>query len=138
MKPIEASRALPTASDVSDVLCPLALQKLHKIIGGNNDVFAELIDMFLEDAPTFLENMRQAVKQGAAADLRLAAHSLKSNSAEFGATALCELCRELEAMGKENTLEGAAEKVSQAEVLYEQVQAALIDVREALAKKPGK
>jgi HPt (histidine-containing phosphotransfer) domain-containing protein len=138
MKPIEASRPPPAAFNVSDVLYPLTLQKLHKIVGENNDVFTELIDMFLEDAPTLLENMRQAVIQGAAEDLRFAAHSLKSSSAEFGATALCELCRELEAMGKENTLVGAAEKVSQAEALYERVQAALIDIREALAAKPGK
>ncbi len=132
MKAIETHLAPPTAVDVSDVLCLPTIQKLYEITRGNNDVLVELIDLFLEDAPTFLENMRQAVIQDAAADLRLAAHSLKSNSAEFGATALCELCRDLEAMGKENELQGATEKVNQAETLYQQVQAALAIIRESL------
>ena len=37
--------------------------------------------------------MREGVEHSKAADLRIAAHSLKSNSADFGAETLRELCR---------------------------------------------
>jgi class 3 adenylate cyclase len=69
--------------------------------------------------------MRQAAEAVDAAGLRLAALSLKSNSADLGATTLSDLCWELEAMGKADTLERAAEKVAQAEEEYERVKAAL-------------
>ncbi len=136
MKSIEADQAFHLPADSADVLCPRALQKLKKIMGGNNALLIELIDIFLEDAPVLLDNIRRAVKGGMAADLQLAAHSLKSSSAEFGASALCDLCRELEAMGRDNTLEGAEKKVSQAEMLYKQVQVALTTVRATLAAEP--
>lgn len=138
MKSIKADPDSLSTVDTADVLCPVALQKLQSIVGENNEVFIELIDMFLEDAPGFLDDIRRAVASCAPADLRLAAHSLKSNSAEFGATALSELCRELEMMGKEENLAGACladarKKANQAERLYQRVQAALIAMRETLA-----
>jgi HPt (histidine-containing phosphotransfer) domain-containing protein len=78
--------------------------------------------------------MRQAVERGDAAGLRLAAHSLKSNSADFGAMTLSNLCRELEGLGKAGRLDGAAEKVTQAEAEYERVKAALEAVRNGYAR----
>jgi HPt (histidine-containing phosphotransfer) domain-containing protein len=73
--------------------------------------------------------LRQALEQGDAAELRRAAHTIKSSSNDFGATTLAELCQELETMGKAGTLDGAAELVAQVEHEYEQVRAALEAVR---------
>ena len=53
------------------------------------------------------------------------AHSLKSNSADFGARALSDLCREVEVMGKAGTLDGVAEKLASIEAEWIQVRAAL-------------
>jgi HPt (histidine-containing phosphotransfer) domain-containing protein len=114
---------------VDGVLDPAALENLQEMMGGDVEFLAELIDTFLKDAPQILTDMRQAVEQGDTAGLRLAAHSLKSNSADFGMMALSNLCRELEGMGKAGTLDGAAELVAQAAVEYEQVKAALETVR---------
>jgi HPt (histidine-containing phosphotransfer) domain-containing protein len=72
-----------------------------------------------------LADMRQGVEDGDAAVLSRVAHSLKSNSTEFGAATLSDLCRELEALGKAGILAGAAEKVARAEAEYAQVKAAL-------------
>jgi HPt (histidine-containing phosphotransfer) domain-containing protein len=107
------------------LLDPAALERLRELAGGDAEFLAELIDTFLEDAPQMLAEMRQALKDDDAALLRRAAHSLKSNSADFGALALSGLCRELEGMGKAGQLAGAAEKVAQAEAEYEQVSAAV-------------
>jgi HPt (histidine-containing phosphotransfer) domain-containing protein len=57
--------------------------------------------------------------------LRRAAHTLKSSARDFGAVRLSQLSRQLEVMGQEKTLTGAAELVAQAEAAYEPVKAAL-------------
>ena len=62
--------------------------------------------------------MRQAVADTDADSLRRAAHSVKSNSATFGATALSEMCRELEYRARDGELAGADERIVQAEAEF--------------------
>jgi signal transduction histidine kinase/DNA-binding response OmpR family regulator/HPt (histidine-containing phosphotransfer) domain-containing protein len=111
------------------VLDPRALDRLQGMVSGDPQFLAELIDTFLEDTPQLLADMGRAVDTGDAAGLALAAHSLKSNSANFGATALADLCRELEGMAKAGALVGAGERVAQAEAEFERVQGALEAIR---------
>ncbi|MCB0240182.1 MAG: Hpt domain-containing protein, partial [Anaerolineae bacterium] len=66
--------------------------------------------------------------------VRMSAHTLKSGSADVGAWELSQICAELEAMGRDGALDGAAELMARAEAVYPLVQTALEDVRqEALA-----
>jgi len=109
------------------ILDAAALESLREMVG-EPEFLGELIATFLEDAPQLLADMRRALDGGDAAGLRLAAHSLKSNSADFGATALSELCRELEMMGKEGALDGAAEQVEQVEAEFKRTVAALATI----------
>jgi histidine phosphotransfer protein HptB len=60
---------------------------------------AELVGTFLEEAPTMLADLRSARSAGDADVFRRAAHSLKSNSATFGATEMSGLARRLELDG---------------------------------------
>ncbi|MFL5800595.1 MAG: Hpt domain-containing protein [Roseiflexaceae bacterium] len=62
--------------------------------------------------------------QSRAVSLRIAAHTLKSNSELFGAPTLAGLCRDLEQRAKEGALEGAEEMVAQIEAEFARVQAA--------------
>jgi HPt (histidine-containing phosphotransfer) domain-containing protein len=66
----------------------------------------ELIDVYLNDAPELIEQMRTGIAAGDIAGVRRAAHSLKSNSASFGANRLAAVSRELEMIAKEGTLDG--------------------------------
>lgn len=59
----------------------------------------ELVDTFLEDAPTLLAELRSARAAADADRFRRAAHSLKSNCNTFGALALAGMARELETKG---------------------------------------
>jgi len=111
------------------ILDPAALENLLGLVEGSTDFLAQLIDTFLEDAPRMLKEMRRATQTGEAAILHREAHSLKSNCADFGATTLSVLCRELEMMGESATLEGAVEKIGQAEAEYERVKEALAALR---------
>ena len=112
------------------VLDPEALANLRNVVGGSEEFLAELIDTFLIDAPQLLADMRQAVEGGNAAGLRLAAHSLKSNGADFGAKTFSGLCKEIEALGKAEALAGAEGLVTQVEAEYEKVKVALEAVRD--------
>jgi CheY-like chemotaxis protein/HPt (histidine-containing phosphotransfer) domain-containing protein len=106
------------------VLDPAALKKLGETVGDAR-FFAELIESFLTDMPHLLTIMRQNLDQGDAGGVHTTAHTLKSESADFGAMTLSGLCKELEMMGKAGTLEGAAELVAQVEAEYARVKEAL-------------
>jgi HPt (histidine-containing phosphotransfer) domain-containing protein len=69
------------------------------------DFINELIDAFLDDAPSMIQNMHIALDTKDVESFRRNAHSLKSNANTFGATELGTLAKELEMMGKENNLE---------------------------------
>jgi len=69
------------------------------------DFINEIIDAFLDEAPTMISQMQTALAAGDVESFRRNAHSLKSNANTFGATELGTLARELELMGKENNLD---------------------------------
>ena len=69
------------------------------------DFMRELIDTFMEDGTRRLSELQSAVKAGDADTFRRAAHTLKSNAATFGATALAALAKELEDMGRAGNLQ---------------------------------
>jgi CheY-like chemotaxis protein len=78
------------------VLDPGALERLG-VTPADGEFVAELVDALLREAPGLLQTLRGA-------DARRAAHTLKSNARVFGATALAELCQELEALAKADHL----------------------------------
>lgn len=116
------------AQSANGVLDHGALANLRALVG-DEALLSELIDTFLADAPELLADMWEALRRSDAAGLRLAAHSLKSNSADFGATTLAQLCRQIETLGKVGTLDGAAALVEQAEQEYAAAAAALAGLR---------
>jgi HPt (histidine-containing phosphotransfer) domain-containing protein len=82
---------------------------------GGDDLLRDLTADFAHNGVELIERMRQAVAQGRAGDLRLAAHTLKSTSATFGAMALSEVARDLEKRGKAGELDRAGALIDQAE-----------------------
>jgi HPt (histidine-containing phosphotransfer) domain-containing protein len=113
----------------NDVIDQAALDALNEMTGGDPAFLAEMIDTYLDDTPGQFAAMRQALAGGQADDYRRAAHSLKSNSANFGALALADLCREMEEKGKAGALDGQAGRLTQAEAEFEKVRQALLALR---------
>lgn len=74
-----------------------ALDKLREIVGGAEADLVELIDSFLEEAPGLVAALTAAQRSGDLPAARRAAHSLKSNARDMGATELSQLCARLEA-----------------------------------------
>jgi CheY-like chemotaxis protein len=102
-----------------------AFENLKQAMGA--EFIGELIDTFLEDTPKLLADMRRAWAERNADTFRRAAHSLKSNSANFGAATLSALSKELEMMGKAGELEGAEQEMARVEKEYERVKRELVE-----------
>jgi HPt (histidine-containing phosphotransfer) domain-containing protein len=71
----------------------------------------ELLPTFLEDSRELVHTMRRALGEKDVDTFRRAAHSLKSNAASFGAVTLSTLARDLEALAKSGSLDGAAPRL---------------------------
>jgi signal transduction histidine kinase/CheY-like chemotaxis protein/HPt (histidine-containing phosphotransfer) domain-containing protein len=126
LPPIEPERATvqPAAVD------PAALARLQELMGGNPRHLRDLFDSFLEDAPRLLDDLRRGLAASDAATIRLAAHTLKSNAADFGATTLHAQAQSLEQLAKAGTLVGAEPLVGSIEQEYGRVQRALEQLRD--------
>src|SRR5512147_3251918 len=85
--------------EVIDTDTLAALRSLQE--EGEEDLLAELIDLFLQDAPARITAIREAVTAGDWVALAEHAHSLKGSCASLGVVHMAGLCARLEAMGRE-------------------------------------
>jgi len=88
-----------------------------------------LIDAFCKDAPKLLDQMRDAIARGDTKTLQRAAHTLKSNAANFGATALADVCQEIEHHAKRCEIERIAPLSETITTEYVKARAALEQLR---------
>ncbi len=98
-----------------------AWEELLRTTGGDKEFLSELLQTFFDDTPKELAAMHQSLLHKRAEEFRRVAHSLKSNSATFGARTLAGMFREMEAMGKSGDLTGAEERLALAEEEYGRV-----------------
>ena len=119
--PVDAAGGVSEASDWT-VLA--ALEELRE--EGEPDLIVELIDLYLTDAPQWVEAMRTAAAETDAAQLKRAAHTLKGSSGSVGIRQVAEACALLEQV--DLTDAGA-----RAERLLQQLDREFAAAREALA-----
>ena len=91
----------------------------------------ELVDTFLEEAPSMLNDLRNALALGDADKFRRAAHSLKSNCNTFGALTMGAMARELELTDVSKVAEGGAQQLAALADEYSRVATALTELRHA-------
>jgi len=100
------SAAADSAADTAVIDYRGAMQRL----GGDTELFRELVRMVSEDAPGLVEVMWQCLDTADAAELLRAAHSLKGLAANFGASEVVDRARRLEGIAQSPSL-GAARPV---------------------------
>jgi PAS domain S-box-containing protein len=93
---------------------------------------AELIDTFVEDGREQIATLRRALADMDLDAFRRAAHSLKSNSDTLGAIGLATLARELEALARGGSLDGAHERIEPLVRGYDAATRALGELRRDL------
>ena len=81
------------------------LSIVEPIRNGKPELWKKLIEIYLEDAPQKLDAIDQALIQNDHATVHMAAHTLKSSSANMGALGIAALCGRLEAAAGDADLE---------------------------------
>ena len=92
------------------------LRRLSDSMGGDDAFVGELIDQFLDDAPSLVAAARRALDAHDVEEVRRAAHTLKSNAATFGATELAARCSALERAAMDGDLgdgPGSADRIDE-------------------------
>jgi CheY-like chemotaxis protein len=85
----------------------------------------ELIEIFFDQAPARLEELRRGVLEGDASRVTRAAHSMKGGGANIGLSRLAARCTELERLARAGALSGADAIVGEIEQELGRVRAAL-------------
>jgi HPt (histidine-containing phosphotransfer) domain-containing protein len=117
----------PTPQSHAEVLAPNPLDE--QIIGDlrteGGSLFADLVDLFLADAPAGILEISDAFAGNDLKTVALLAHRLKGSALTFGARKLGELCQGLELAGK-------AGELAKAQALFNQLTPECSRVSDAL------
>ena len=114
-KPVSKPEAAPTAAQPTETssamensspIAPQALERLQDTLGKRADeMLPGILQSFGAEGQRLIETMRGALNPPDPVAFTRAAHTLKSNSATFGALKLSALAKELEQRGRAGELE---------------------------------
>ena len=83
------------------VLDPAVIDTLRRLsVPGEPDVLTEVLKLFLEEAPTRIETLRNAWTDRNIQEGQRMAHSLKGSAGNIGASALFDVCKQLDQVGR--------------------------------------
>ena len=92
---------------------------------GETDLVVELIDLYLGDAPQWVDAMRAAASGEDATALKRAAHTLKGSSGSLGIRQVAETCRRLEQSDCSDSAGGVAALLLRLDCDFARARAAL-------------
>jgi CheY-like chemotaxis protein len=119
----QSGGVMPTSQNEAARLNQVYLQGLLNLPDGKS-----LIEAYLEESPNMMEQLRQAVQNQNARELKDAAHALKGSSLYVGAEEVAELSKTLELAGRSNNLDGVESVLQDLEKAYASVAAALTHI----------
>jgi PAS domain S-box-containing protein len=90
-------------------------------VGGDRELLIELLDVFIEERDTMIREIREAVADRNAGELRRAAHAIKGALNHLGAASVARLANRLEVAGDEEVWEGTDESLIELEELTKQL-----------------
>ncbi len=127
---IEVKEAVPPpgekANGAASPLDPQALTELRDLLGDEApSLLAELIDLFINNGLTLLEQMHGAVRNGDTTTFYRGAHTLKPNAAHMGALRLYALCEEVEALSRADRFDKAVANLPEIEAEFGRARLAL-------------
>jgi two-component system, sensor histidine kinase and response regulator len=121
-EPVPAPRPVQIAPDRMNG----AIDMIRTLPGNRGmEILRKVVELYLASTPTLLQTMREAESGNDPGKLKAAAHSFKSSSANLGAVKLAAVCRELEALGRQGSTEGALPLLMRVEEEYRVVREAL-------------
>jgi len=128
-----ASTASPAAAPRKTNLSPVPFDYAISVarLGGDPELFLDIVEIFLEDNPLSLEQAAQALAQGDAETLQRAAHTLKGMSANFAAAGAVAAAYAVELHAREGRMANAAGCFPQLQSQVQQLDAALREFRDS-------
>jgi PAS domain S-box-containing protein len=102
---------------------PVDLERLSELSTGDTEFERELLQVFIEDAVVYLEELKSALAAGDCATLARRAHQLKGSSATVAIYKMPEIAAQLECQAEENQLLGTSDLLTELEQILERVQA---------------
>ena len=123
----ESRADVPERPSIIDaVIDHLALDNIRALQQpGAPPLLEKIVKLYIEDAPRLVRSMREAAASADHATLRLAAHSLKSASANIGAVNVAKLSKQLEAEARAGSVDNATAQINQVEAQLKAVELAL-------------
>jgi signal transduction histidine kinase/CheY-like chemotaxis protein len=121
--PVEKSNTDDSDSPILDPQTLGRIRALHR--PGGPDLFSKVVGLYCSSSVVLTETIRAATAARDAEAVRQAAHALRSSSANVGAIAFAELCREIEMAAIEADLEHARTMVDRLMSEHRQVLQAL-------------
>lgn len=113
------------SDEVNALATAIDLEHLTKITTGNLELQQQLLELFIEQAQSNLENAEKAWETGETDIISANAHQLKGASANLGAIAIPTLAAKLERFAEDNNLDGAIVLITQLKQKLEQLQEAI-------------
>lgn len=115
--------------DPSEYVDPAALDGFRQFDTDDGpSLLTQLIEVFLENTPLLLRDLRTALAKGSAPDLQRVAHTLKGSCSNFGAHRLRAACMRLEQLAETGSVDGA-------EILLHEIERTFEGVRQALERE---
>jgi signal transduction histidine kinase/DNA-binding response OmpR family regulator len=132
-KPIDVAKLVEAIDRLARRAPPAAAVALDEVrreavlarLDDDESLLAEVVDLFLTEAPRLLDDVRRAARGGDAAALERAAHALKGCVGQLGLGACTASALELETMGREARLAGSGEALARLDVHVAHLLAAL-------------
>jgi HPt (histidine-containing phosphotransfer) domain-containing protein len=110
------------------LLDPAAFVRLRE--WGGDELLRKMIDLFLQNTPKRMEQIRAGVRDGDAEAIEDGAHSLKSSCANLGAEAARSRAAAMEQLGEDGRLEEARALLPELDTHYGETVDALTRIRD--------
>jgi len=107
--------------EVPEQLAGLDLSTALSRVGGDEELLKEIAEIFLEQCPEDLHEVRSAIEASDAGALEHAAHSLKGSVGNFGARQAFEAALRLEKMGRSQELSNCNQALIELEKALEEL-----------------
>ena len=109
----------PATKDVFD------LSKALEVVDGDMEFFKEIAELFLENLPDNIAQIREGIGKSDTHAVERAAHSLKGSVGNFGAKRAFEAAYRLEVLGREGRLAEAEGALPELEREFKNLEAAM-------------
>lgn len=94
-------------------------------LGGDRVLLAELIHIFLDDAPRLIAELRAGILAKDVQAIERAAHALKGSVVNFAAQPVRDLAYDIEMKGRSKNLDGIADSFERLEAEYGELENAM-------------